>query len=467
MKPKYTIIKTLFLFICFFNFLSANSKPAWVDDDDRLKNYPESEYLTGFTLESDISKGGNAELYNKLITNARTQLIQNVKVKIQVLSNLNTDNLQQNNSVSFRQQFTENASSTSDLELHGIKTETYYDKSEKTVYAFAWCRKSELRDYYKGRFTEKQRKIENSLVLAKNKWNNNRDIPSVADIDPVYPYLQEMELDINMISLLGSAVVADLLREESNSISQSIETLVNDMVNHSVSNVQLKANATEIQLDANKSASPLLLTATRDFVPARNLPLSVFQPNNERELDKLTTNETGVAIYTYKGIAPAQKAQIVSIKVDLAQLLNVDPNGLLNKKIISKIQTQSISIQVLSEGLTVMIETTGEPSLNEIVEPRLKQLLSNEGIKFTVDRQRADYCIQLNATVNDGVKKEYVVSVFVDVSYKITQPKTGLELHKNSWNNEKGFGKNKEQAIVDVLKRLNEPLTSEIYKKLF
>tara|TARA_R110002050_G_scaffold109799_1_gene221391 strand:+ start:120752 stop:122503 length:1752 start_codon:yes stop_codon:yes gene_type:complete len=136
---------TLFtLLFCFAVSVSAQS-PEWINQDFRSNEYPKSSFLVGYTELTDVNKKeAEAELKN-LIADAKSELIQSVKVQVKSVSTSKVSDF--NGQVD--DYFNQKTTSESSLQLIGLQTESYYDKKSKKAYALAYVNKSKMAEYYR------------------------------------------------------------------------------------------------------------------------------------------------------------------------------------------------------------------------------------------------------------------------------------------------------------------------------
>jgi len=132
--------------------------PDWADEGKRKLQFPENEFLTGFSSEKNIAKEDQNALLDRLVSYAKSQLAEYIQVNVQ--SEAVQQLVEANEKV--QQNYRAIFSASSKLELTGLKVEKVYDAKSKIGYALAYARKNELNSYYKGI-------IENDLVKASQK----------------------------------------------------------------------------------------------------------------------------------------------------------------------------------------------------------------------------------------------------------------------------------------------------------
>ena len=146
-------MKTIFSFIILLTLsltqlICLAQRPDWVDYSRREILYPENRYLIGFHSEADISADMSVDRLEKMTTAAKHKLIESVQVKIESTTTFDIENTNNNGEVSSSEFFNLNSVSSNQLNLVGLKTETYYDEKKKEAFAFAYANKDELIAYY-------------------------------------------------------------------------------------------------------------------------------------------------------------------------------------------------------------------------------------------------------------------------------------------------------------------------------
>ncbi|MBI9067332.1 MAG: hypothetical protein JEZ09_08570 [Salinivirgaceae bacterium] len=137
--------------------------PTWTNPQHRKLKYSDAEYLKGYAEYKNQQKELVEDFLEKLKGYAQTELIQSVQTTIESASVLSSkeDNL------GFSELFKMSSVSTSAMSISGLQFETYYDIKTKTGYAFAYAKRSNVKNYYLNIIKESKNKINERLEQAK------------------------------------------------------------------------------------------------------------------------------------------------------------------------------------------------------------------------------------------------------------------------------------------------------------
>ena len=119
---------SLFLLILYSLFFSIQfslaQSPTWLNFSKRKLTYPDAEYYTGFGTAS-VNKVESIEAKIKMAESyAKQGLSESIKVTVQ--SNVVLQTIEENKKIAA--EFTQSVVSFSNVNLSGLKTETWFDK---------------------------------------------------------------------------------------------------------------------------------------------------------------------------------------------------------------------------------------------------------------------------------------------------------------------------------------------------
>ncbi len=160
----------LFLFFIAYSVVlfGQENKPRWSEQTNRETFYPSDSFITGFVSNIAKNKDNIPEVTEQAIKDAQKTLLENIRIKISSQTQ-STDNSQRING---KEQLVSTYSSliqtAAEAEIVGIKTESYYDKSTNTIYAFACVNKYELIGYYKSNLSINIGQIESFAKTAQD-----------------------------------------------------------------------------------------------------------------------------------------------------------------------------------------------------------------------------------------------------------------------------------------------------------
>ena len=156
--------KTIILnFLIVATLLLQAAKPEWIKSELRKVKYSSERYFTGFSMAKKAKSETELNLLERLKEFASDELINSVLVTVESATSLEAVEI--NNE--FFETFKHSSSSFSKIELAGLKTETFYDKSKKTGYAFAYVKKTDLIKYYSAKIKNLKNQIANNISEAE------------------------------------------------------------------------------------------------------------------------------------------------------------------------------------------------------------------------------------------------------------------------------------------------------------
>ncbi len=118
--------------------------PEWTDFEKCKKVYPSAFYYTAFIENSYERKQNPEDLMDEMKKRASLQLSSSIKVRVQGL----TTNVIEETEKEYQSYFRQAATSYTNVELVGLKYETYIDEKDRKVYVLAKVKKRDLNNYY-------------------------------------------------------------------------------------------------------------------------------------------------------------------------------------------------------------------------------------------------------------------------------------------------------------------------------
>lgn len=157
----------LLIFLQLPLLLAGQTLPRWTDNSYRVSAYPSDRYYTGFSMDI-MNTGGNLEAVIKRLTlTAKSELSEKIRVKITSQTDMNTQSIMQSGmDEQFNEIYTSARRSEAQAEITGIKTESYYNRSNGEVYVFAYAARADLQNYYRQQITLHLGKIEGALQTS-------------------------------------------------------------------------------------------------------------------------------------------------------------------------------------------------------------------------------------------------------------------------------------------------------------
>jgi hypothetical protein len=178
------------IFLCiFFVSLTYGKSPDWVDSQGKSAEHPATHFLTGYGISSVKNDGEKDHANNIAISNARKNLIEKIRVTIQSTAASKSEETG-DKYLSF---FSSATQSTSNLEIQGLDTETYYDDDEGLMYAFVFVKRDRLVALYDTRINSLKKEVEEKLRLAKSLEQQNKSTQALNEYLSCYPVVRQCE----------------------------------------------------------------------------------------------------------------------------------------------------------------------------------------------------------------------------------------------------------------------------------
>ena len=162
-------VNRVFLLIVFFSH-SLNlfaQTPKWISANYRSMKYSEEVYLTAFTQDEKYSSETRAEALDRVKDIARSDIAKNLITKIESVNKLYTEDITVGNSESFKEIFKTAIKTETNAEINGIKTDSYYDEPENSVYAFAYANRYQIMGYYNANIGMNIQQVEGHIAAAE------------------------------------------------------------------------------------------------------------------------------------------------------------------------------------------------------------------------------------------------------------------------------------------------------------
>lgn len=199
--------------------------PEWTNESFRKMKYPEKDFLSGYASEPNIKKEEPGFLLGRLETYAKNRLNESVIVSVQSVTNL--DVTETNNQVI--QYFKTSAASYSNLNLTGLKTETFYDTKAKTGYAFVYARKSDIETLYRNKVNTLKDQV-SGIIKSAIQITRSGNIPKASELYfSCYPVLRQIEEAQSVLASLSSGKILpeNFQINEINTLKFSVDSAVN------------------------------------------------------------------------------------------------------------------------------------------------------------------------------------------------------------------------------------------------
>jgi len=189
----------------------SQSKPNWFDFADRERNYPNTTFITGF-ISGNIRVGEtNTDAETRLRKEAQAELTE--KIRVQVNSEkqkrdtrTKTQTTGQAENEQIHSVFEATITTSSNLELTNVKTDSYTDNNTGLIYGFACVNKYELADYYNASLTMNIQRLESILHTAKQLETNSEKTKARTQYEEAARLLVKIEQEQDVLVALDKNV---------------------------------------------------------------------------------------------------------------------------------------------------------------------------------------------------------------------------------------------------------------------
>jgi hypothetical protein len=166
------------------------------------------------------------------------------------------------------------------------------------------------------------------------------------------------------------------------------------------------------------------------------------------------TDARGIARCQVSRVDAGSKLQMIQARVAVSELYPGEMSGLA-KEMVTHLSIPQTRFILTVSGLSIYMEATesnlGSPLNMLVLEPRLKNALSDQGFTFTDQPDKADVMIELKAQTRKNANVYNLYSAFADVNLSITNLNTGAEVFKKGLSGVKGIQLDYEKAGVKAL----------------
>jgi hypothetical protein len=209
-------MKRLISIICCLSVyfvLCAQNTPIWLEENAREVHYPSETFYTGFVYNIIEQGKSLPDLIEKTKADAQADLVKKIRVKIETKAQSNIYSQSKNGNYIESEVFSNDAKTTANAEVVGIKTESYYDPKLKTVYAFATANRSELKAYYKNILSMTISQVEGLVQTATNLEVNAEKTKARQLCEEAKPLLEKVRHMQDMLTAIDSNIASEDLQQ--------------------------------------------------------------------------------------------------------------------------------------------------------------------------------------------------------------------------------------------------------------
>jgi len=243
------------------SYAQKDEKPSWTDYKERAANYPESQYLVGFSSQQMPKGEDKAEFLDKQKAAARTELSQSVQVNIKSISMMNIENLD-----SKTHEYFQNVSSAySNVDIAGLKTETYFDEKKSIGYAFCYAKKIQVREATNAKLSNYLAAMQQKINAAQNFVQKGQKQLALKAYMETYPLYAEIE-NLHTLMIALGARNADLGIDQYQADKEKIRAEIEMLSKSEMENIEdasfFIANSLKLQKETGLQGSIRLLPFT-------------------------------------------------------------------------------------------------------------------------------------------------------------------------------------------------------------
>ena len=420
-----------------------SEKPVWIE------NYP---YNSDYYIGIGYSTKSNDDYENEARNNAINEIASQIEISIssETIHKL----IEKNGRIDELLKKQIQTSTKQSLEQVEI-----VDKHENNNEYWVYCRLSKEK-YKRQKQIELDKAINNSLdLLARARESEKENSISKAlsqyieSLKPIEKYLNEpLEVKFSNQNIL---------------LFNEIYTSIQDILN----NISLNPKKTQYNAKmGNPLEESIIIDANYNIIKISNLPIkfSFIKGSGELGLNSKTDSSGKIACRIDKITSP-DKIQIVKAEIDIMNLYPKYNQSPVITAVVESFKIPITKVIINVEGMIVLIQYTeknfGKEIDSPVIEPILKEKLSDYGFSFANDISEADIMIVLEADTRKGSRYEGMYPAFADVSISIINMRNGEEIFKDKIFNVKGFHSNYTNAGLKALQKSTNKINSEMLPK--
>jgi len=216
--------RVILLILCLtsFNIVKSQKEPAWMKQSWRTEQYPSNVFITGFAQDEKNSNETVAEATERIKDLARTDLSESILASVQSVSENYSQSIMVNDSENFTENFKYETKISTNLEINGIRVESYVKNN--LVYGFAFANKYEIIGYYKANLNMQVQQIEGFIKTALELEKNNEKNKAKEEFNKTLPVFTEVTKSQGILSAVDKSITDEDLK------MQNTMKLYNDVV---------------------------------------------------------------------------------------------------------------------------------------------------------------------------------------------------------------------------------------------
>ena len=204
--------RLLLLILCLtsFNIVKSQDEPAWMMQSWRTEQYPSSVFITGFAQDGKNSNETLAQATERIKDIARADLSESILASVQSVSESYSESILVGGSESINENFKSQTKISTDLEINGIRVESY--AKDNVVYGFAFANKYEIIGYYKANLNMQVQQIEGLISTATELEQKREKKKAKDEFNKALPIFTEITKAQGILSAVDKNITDDGLK---------------------------------------------------------------------------------------------------------------------------------------------------------------------------------------------------------------------------------------------------------------
>ena len=436
------LLKLVFCTMCllYAGTLFAQNVPDWMDSDIRAMQYPSKKYLVGYASgningNEDIGKGTE-----RIKNAAQSNLLESIRVnmKSNTRSAITAENV--NGQYYENEAFVNATEKKSVAEIVGMKTESYYDKKSKTVYAFAYAKRDEVIAYHKNLLMSNLSQAEGLLNTAQKLATQKDRSAAREECAKALAVFEKINESQSLLLAVNSQISeADIQQNRSKNLYKDLLQMQSqlDPKYEILENLQNNLSQKLIQVESFLQTSKNLVSDGEKAKARSQCELAKKILNDVRKIqDSMRMTEPAVSTET---------------------LQQTRTENLHNE--INLLSAQ------LAQAVMVYVESSEDVFGKQVnvIANKLKSQMAENGCSFTEDESKADFKLTLNAETREGSATENLVFCYADISIDLFDTHKQKSVFSDDLS-EKGGSTTKEKAARKAMENAVNKIMNSIVK---
>ncbi|MDD6357874.1 MAG: hypothetical protein PUG15_07280 [Bacteroidales bacterium] len=163
----------IFLFLSFSAFAKKEvvELPIWITDEGREQLAPQNDYFSAFAQAKYYDKNSISQGILQAKGFAKKFLTETIETNVKSSTETDFSENSVGKRLSVSSSYKSNVVSFSEKNLVGMQVDYFVDERQKTVFAFAYLKRSDLFDFYKTKIEKNILSVNRKIETVKKAWN--------------------------------------------------------------------------------------------------------------------------------------------------------------------------------------------------------------------------------------------------------------------------------------------------------